>query len=280
MFTFTRLHYRNSTQMRIGLLFAIFIFASLSSSAQLKPYWEIGASTYINNNWQINNNIIDAGNQQAPGFTIDYNFGMAGTYYWNPRRAVSLGLNFGQFTQEYRGLYEVSGFPFTYDSKITLDVVNIPVSVRFGMNDFFEVGTQVTMINGGDFHFEGPDPVVGLNPLNPIDPEATTELVIDKDVSDAYKSMQVSAFVGFGSIIPLYKGLGVLTTIRAHYGLLDIEGVDGFGDSLNDKDNPLLYNNDPELGRYASYEPTRSIGLSFKAGLVWKFISNSPKDKS
>ena len=234
------------------LTVACLLIFSMGANAQV---YELGVSAFINNGYLYNQNVVDRGNEQGLSWHTDLNYGISAVWYPNYFHGIQLEFNYGEFTQDYRGLDEVLGWPHNYDSRTTLTAFNIPASWRIGYNDYLELGVNTSFITAANYEFEDSDEQW------------------EKDVTETFNSTNFSVFAGMGASVELTKNFRLSTSIRGSYGLVDLAGVDAYGNDLNDTENPALYNTDPEAeAPYVGYQPTNTVMFTMKIGLIYRII--------
>lgn len=241
---------------RILLLTAI--TALIFSNSATAQVYEFGVTTFINNGYLYNQNVVDRGNEQGLSWHTDLNYGLSGVWYPSYFHGIQLEVGYGKFTQDYSGLDELLGFPHKYEARTTLTAWSLPLSWRIGFNDYFELGVNTQFITKAQWEYHD------------------TDEDYERDVIDSFNTTNFSIFGGMGATMELTGKLRLSASIRGSYGLVDLAGVDAYGNNLKDTENEMLYNADPESDApYVGYEPTNSLMFTMKLGLIYRLIPNS-----
>ncbi len=239
-------------------IFALSVFAfalALFSNAQS---FEISAKGAFKSTWLFNKDISDQGDIQDYSNSWGNAYGVAGAWFFSPKMGVEVDVLLGTHTGGYHGSKTVGTQATTYDSKVALKSMDIPLLFKMHSEKgaYFEVGLQYSNISSAQYTSSGSY-------------KDSTNLYMKPDTSmtSYYSKTNLSAVLGFGMNITLGGKWGLVTGLRFEWGLSDLKGVNALNIPFAD---PFYYK---------STNPTNSAAAGIWLGLTYT-LSNAPKTDS
>jgi len=213
---------------------------------------ELGARGYAATFWLLNSASPVTGTSPTKTFSLSYGGGLHLAYDFTDHAGIEFTPMYGMWSQTYSGNYNTSGFlpdgtvyvnGESYTSKIAFTTYQLPLLICFE-NDggsFVEIGAEYDMIQAATYSasYSSPDGNRSFNAL------------------PAYSNSNIMAIVGFGGKYSLGNNFFILTDFRIQYGLTDMKGVDGQGQT---------YDSAPF---YSSASPTHTLYGSVNLGLFY-----------
>jgi len=176
-----------------------FIIITSTSFSQILFF---GGKTTLATTWLYNKHVSDDEDQQYE-LSLGYNYGVMGGIRSNKNFGIEVDLIFNHHTQKYEGM--------NYESTIFLKTFDVPVMLMFGGATYFEIGPVFSMINSGEFDWDG------------------SLLTYDSDVLDHFETTNICIAAGIGNDLELSEYFFVNVDMRFIYGLSDIDGINAYG---------------------------------------------------
>ncbi len=201
------------------LLSALFLIYSCCFAQS----FTIGIQGQAKSTWLINTAVLGASVAQEAKPSFAWGGGITANLYFKQQIETYLGmgleLNFGNFVQRYSGRVSNSPTLATYNSKINLLYLDIPLYakliLRYGT--FIEAGMQFSMLAGASY-------------------KSTGGLETTSNVSAKFTPFYYAPLLGIGADFAVTDDIYIIAGVRLLYGISDLSGVDGQGISL--KGNP------------------------------------------
>lgn len=228
---------------KVFILCAAFLILTLFSNAQV---FILGAKGALNGTWLLNDNTTIGGAKADKEFTLGgqggaylrYYFNEA-TYYSNTNVSLAIELMFNNYGQKYKGNYSDSLSSYSFNSKVNITSIDIPVMVhvRGQAGLYGELGVSFGMINGVTADYSrDPD----TNPSSNLSGVSLDSL---------YSSSNLSAIFGFGIDSEITQNLLLTTGVRLTYGFTDLT--------------------EPQKNYSLDYKETHSASIGFVLGLAY-----------
>ncbi len=226
-------------------LFISFFAASVCTAQSLT----VGVQGQAKSTWLINTAVLGASVEQEAkpsfawggGITANVFFQQQIETYWG----VGLEANFGNFVQRYSGRVSDTTTYKTYNSRINLLFVDVPVYAKLVLRygTYIEAGMQFSLLAGATY-------------------KATGGLETSTNVSSKFSPFYYAPLIGIGSDIDLGTDLYIFAGLRMVYGLSNLKGVDGQG---NDVTKPL-----PNYPDYTGSK-THAASVVLNIGAYYRF---------
>ncbi len=203
---------------RISLLLTVLILLSPFCFAQS---FTIGIHAQAKSTWLINTAVLGASVAQEAKPSFGWGGGITANLYFKQQIDTYLGmgmeLNFGNFVQRYSGRVSNSPTLSTYNSKIDLLYLDVPVYAKLVLRygTFIEAGMQFSMLAGANY-------------------KSTGGIETNSNVSAKFTPFYYAPLLGIGADFAVTDDIYIIAGVRLLYGLNDLSGVDGQGNAIKD----------------------------------------------
>lgn len=239
---------------------------SFYTNAQIAKNWvEVGIKGDVNFNYLLNTNIIDDVNMNSSYFSVGNFKGVKFGFNFNQSVGVTIDILHSAMNQKYKTEY-LDTMSMNIEKKIHLNYVDIPVLFRtFTDVTYFEIGPQISFLVNAKETYSSQSPLV-LDYTN-----------TDKSRFSPYN---ISAVIGFGTLMWGKNNFSLILAFRAAYGFLDIiadkqnysyPNNGGVGTSTNYLTHQPFptYTTKTDVG---GYKPTTGVTGGFSLELNYNFL--------
>lgn len=252
--------------------FSIALFFTGSFYTAYAQSVDIGLRGSLSAAYLINPNFGSNGSDASYRFTVSDNYGLNAAIIFKHGYALEIDILGSTVRQGYRGTFSSAGIlpglglPYqageSYTSLAKVNITQIPILLRseYKGGNYWEIGFGYEIVSSASYSatYSNPDFGVTYNTTN------------------AYAKNNFLLIAGLGKDWRLSKTSFYLNTgFRLSYSVMDMEGVDGHGQSIYGPYSLPLYQPNHPPSYYDGYHGTHSIDFSFNAGIFYRIpVSN------
>jgi|GEM_PF-3393886 len=200
--------------------FLVFFLLTVTAFYCRAQSFTLGVMGEAKNTWLVNTAVMGATTEQEVKPSFGFAGGFTACVYFQQQIDTYLGVGidaiFGNHSQRYSG--RVSGSPTlaTYNSKVNLLFLDLPVYaklvLRFGT--YVEAGMQFSLLASAWY-------------------KSTGGLETSVNAKSKFSPFYYGPLVGLGADIPVSDDMYIFAGLRFVYGISDLKGVDGQGNDVS-----------------------------------------------
>lgn len=252
-------------------LFLLVAIAAITTGVYAQKGAFAGLNFAYNSTWLMNPQVFDDGAGQDIVPSFGHYYGLVLGYNFIDNVGVEVDVNFSKVVQKYTGRLNIwlTDNYNTYNSRIQMNTIDIPLMIRFGEKSYFEMGGVFQIVNAVSYtqDFNDPHGIItsywykDLVLYHTFVPEGTIE------VQEKFRKNGFGVALGFGSDIDLWEDrLALNFGVRFQYILTDMQGINGLGFDIDSNYVPSDHNDNNEKDRFH----TNPLIGGFKIGLKYR----------